>query len=283
MSTDNAFFDRPILNSPYELPARHWELDPSGQPAGRIVERRRGAEFITPIPKPKKRRQNTTQAQMVFDREAAGLSSADQQYDPTPVINDLRRRVDLWRALPNPSHWNVLPRRLSRRRMGGRPAPAARLAARARRQVTLITRALEGTRLPDDSLKASKISPPEMLVLLVTNMLPIVVVEIREYIAADGGCRYARWFEELDAGAAAKVAIALTRMAQGNFSNAKGVSGGVYEYRIDFGPGYRIYFGKDGPALIILLGGGTKKRQQSDIRQALKLWSEYKSRKRKEI
>lgn len=111
----------------------------------------------------------------------------------------------------------------------------------------------------------------------------MLMPEIREYIAADGRCRYARWFEQLDSEAAAKVAVALTRMAQGNFSNAKGVSGGVHEYRIDFGPGYRIYFGRDGPSLIILLAGGTKKRQQGDIRQALKLWSEYKSRKRKEI
>lgn len=109
MSPDSAFFEHPILNSPYEYPARHWELDSSGQPTGEIVGRRRGAEFITPIPKPKKRRQNTSQAQMIFDREAAGLSTAGQQYDPTPVINDLRRRVDLWRALPNSSHWNVTP------------------------------------------------------------------------------------------------------------------------------------------------------------------------------
>jgi len=108
VSPDNEFFERPILNSPYVYPARHWELDPTGQPTGQIIERRRGAEFITPIPKPKKRRQNT-QAQMVFDREAAGLSTTEQQYDPTPVINDLRRRVDLWRALPNPSHWSVTP------------------------------------------------------------------------------------------------------------------------------------------------------------------------------
>lgn len=108
------------------------------------------------------------------------------------------------------------------------------------------------------------------------------MAEIREYIAPDGSSPYARWFDELNSEAAAKVAIALTRMAHGNLSNAKGVSGGLHEYRIDFGPGYRIYFGKDGPSLIILLGGGTKKRQQSDIRRALELWSEYKSRKRKE-
>ena len=65
--------------------------------------------------------------------------------------------------------------------------------------------------------------------------------------------------------AAAKIAIALARMGQGNLSNVKGVGGGALEYRIDFGPGYRIYLGRDGDAIIILLGGGTKQRQQIDI------------------
>jgi putative addiction module killer protein len=82
--------------------------------------------------------------------------------------------------------------------------------------------------------------------------------------------------------AAAKVAIALTRMQQGNRSNVKAFASGVHEYRIDFGPGYRVYFGRDGPSLIILLGGGTKKRQQSDIRRALELWTAYKLQKGRE-
>lgn len=76
-----------------------------------------------------------------------------------------------------------------------------------------------------------------------------------------------------------KVATVLARMQQGNFSNAKGVGSGVYEYRIDFGPGYRIYFGKDGERLVILVGGGTKKRQQEDIATALERWQNYKQRK----
>ena len=84
----------------------------------------------------------------------------------------------------------------------------------------------------------------------------------------------------LRTGAAAKVATAPVRMEQGNLSNAKGVAAGVSEYRIDFGPGYRVYFGKDGDTLIILLGGGTKKRQQRDIEAARDLWREYKQRKR---
>ena len=76
------------------------------------------------------------------------------------------------------------------------------------------------------------------------------------------------WFDHLNAEAAAKVSVALTRLESGNFSNVTGVGGGVYEYRIDFGPGYRIYLGKDGDQLVILLSGGMKKRQQSDIEHA---------------
>lgn len=72
---------------------------------------------------------------------------------------------------------------------------------------------------------------------------------------------------------------ALTRLAIGNFSNAKGVGSGVFEFRVDFGPGYRVYFGKDGERLVILLGGGTKKRQQHDIETALAVWQDYKWRK----
>lgn len=102
------FFDHPILNSPYEYPARHWELDGDGQPTQRIEDRRRPAQFITPIPRPRKRRQREAQGALVFD-EGAGVSTAGQEYDPTPVINELRHRVDQWRAVPNPSHWGVTP------------------------------------------------------------------------------------------------------------------------------------------------------------------------------
>jgi len=100
------FFEQPILNSPYEYPARYWELDESGQPTNRVIDRRRRAEFITPIPKPKKRRQG--QRQFVFD-EGKGLLTESQQYDPTSIINELRRRIDLWRELPHPSQWHVTP------------------------------------------------------------------------------------------------------------------------------------------------------------------------------
>ena len=95
------------------------------------------------------------------------------------------------------------------------------------------------------------------------------MVDVREYNDRNGRSRYAVWFNRLNAQAAAKVATALTRLAQGNISNVKGVGSGVFECKIDFGPGYRVYFGKDGDRLVILLGGGTKKRQQQDIETAL--------------
>lgn len=105
---DNLFFEHPILNSPYEYPARHWELDAHGQPTQQIVETRRKAEFITPIPKPKKRKSPETQGSIIFD-EGAGLSTQKQLYDPTPIINDLRRQIDQWRQLPSPNDWLVTP------------------------------------------------------------------------------------------------------------------------------------------------------------------------------
>ena len=110
-------------------------------------------------------------------------------------------------------------------------------------------------------------------------MLPSLNVDIREYVDRRGRSHYGQWFGDLDARAAAKVTIAVTRMGQGNFSNVKGVGSGVFEIRIEFGPGYRVYFGKDGDRIIILLGGGTKKRQQKDISQAIAMWREYKQRK----
>jgi type III restriction enzyme len=93
LKMSDSFFDHPILNSPYDYPARHWELDESGQPTRKIIERRRRAEFITPIPKPKKRKASATQQEFVFD-EGKGLSTAAQQYDPTSIINELRQHVD---------------------------------------------------------------------------------------------------------------------------------------------------------------------------------------------
>ena len=106
----------------------------------------------------------------------------------------------------------------------------------------------------------------------------IVVVE---YEDENGSHPYSRWFASLDVRAALKVRTAIARMENGNFSNVKAVGQGVSEYRLDFGPGYRIYFGKDGDRLVILLGGGTKKRQGRDIETARNRWKAYKTRSRK--
>ncbi|MCK5508400.1 MAG: hypothetical protein KAI50_07745 [Desulfobacterales bacterium] len=107
---DNQFFEQPILNSPYEYPARHWELDDQGQPTQRIIEKRRSAKFITPIPKPRKRKNKDApqQQEFIFDK-GKGISTEEQQYDPTPIINALRRDVDKWRTLKNPNDWKVTP------------------------------------------------------------------------------------------------------------------------------------------------------------------------------
>lgn len=105
MTSGNPFFDHPILNSPYSHPERHWELDGQGQPTQKVVETRRPAEFITPIPKPKKRKDK--QISLVLD-EGLGLSTKNQQYH-TAIINSVRNQVDKWRRLPNPSDWRVTP------------------------------------------------------------------------------------------------------------------------------------------------------------------------------
>ena len=104
----NPFFDHPILNPPYDQPRRHWELDDDGQPTQRILETRRGAKFITPIPKPKKRKGVAKQEGFVFEDEA-GLSTKEQQYDQTSIINEVRGYVESWRSLPNPNQWQVTP------------------------------------------------------------------------------------------------------------------------------------------------------------------------------
>jgi len=107
------------------------------------------------------------------------------------------------------------------------------------------------------------------------------MIEVVEYETEEGRRPFSNWFSSLDTGAALKVSRSVARMENGNFSNVKAVGGGVSELKIDFGPGYRIYFGKNGGKLIILLGGGSKKRQQSDIEAAKDLWLIYKKRKRK--
>ena len=102
------------------------------------------------------------------------------------------------------------------------------------------------------------------------------MIDLREYRDARGRSPFREWFESLDSEAARRVTIALYRIGLGNFSSVKGVGGGVLECRISFGPGYRIYFGKEGETAVILLGGGTKKRQESDIQAAHQRWLDYK-------
>ena len=106
------------------------------------------------------------------------------------------------------------------------------------------------------------------------------MLTLLEYLDVEGKSPFRDWFAGLDAMAAAKVTVSLARIEQGNLSNAKGVGRGVLEYRIDFGPGYRVYFGRDGDTYVILLAGGTKRRQQRDIDAAKARWADYKDRKR---
>jgi putative addiction module killer protein len=105
--------------------------------------------------------------------------------------------------------------------------------------------------------------------------MPVTVVE---YVREDGSKPYQAWFDDLPAQAAAKVATARARLELGNTSALKWI-GAIGEYRIDWGPGYRIYLARHGEDLVILLAGGTKRRQQADIERAKILWTEYKTRK----
>ncbi len=108
LNMPNPFFDHPILNSPYVCPVRHWELDGEGQPTQQIMENRRRADFITPIPRPKKRKGTASQATLPFD-EVQELATKDQRYDITAIINEVRAHVGRWRALDNGSDWQVTP------------------------------------------------------------------------------------------------------------------------------------------------------------------------------
>ena len=107
------------------------------------------------------------------------------------------------------------------------------------------------------------------------------MIKVLEFESEGGGHPFSKWFNALSVQAALKVRSAIARMEEGNFSNVKAVGQGVSEYRLNVGPGYRIYFGKDGDKLVILLGGGTKKRQSKDIEIAQALWKNYKQRKKK--
>ncbi len=105
------------------------------------------------------------------------------------------------------------------------------------------------------------------------------MLDIRYDVSEDSGDPFEEWFATLDRTAKAKVTVAIARLEQGNLSNIKSVGDGVLEYRIDWGPGNRVYFGRDGAVLVILLNGGTKRRQGRDIDNAKALWKSYQSRK----
>jgi len=105
------------------------------------------------------------------------------------------------------------------------------------------------------------------------------MIEIREYVLQNGESPFRNWFDELDPHAATGVTAAVRRLADGNTSNVKSIGEGAAELKINRGPGYRVYFGWDGKVLVILLGGGTKRRQQNDIEAALRRWRDYKLRK----
>jgi putative addiction module killer protein len=105
---------------------------------------------------------------------------------------------------------------------------------------------------------------------------------IREYLDHEGRSPFGEWRGRLNPEARRKVTTALYRIGLGNFSSVQGVGAGVFECRINFGPGYRVYFGKDGEQIVILLAGGTKQRQQTDISHALEHWSDYRQRKKRE-
>ena len=105
--------------------------------------------------------------------------------------------------------------------------------------------------------------------------------QVQELLEENGSSPYADWFQSLDPIAAAKISVAKIRMEQGNLSKVKWLRG-IGEYRIDWGPGYRIYLAKDGEKVIVLLGGGSKKGQQKDIERSIQLWEDYKKRKRRE-
>ena len=104
------------------------------------------------------------------------------------------------------------------------------------------------------------------------------MIELRQYADPEGRIPFRRWFDDLDAEAAARVERALSRFTNGNDSHVRSVGGGVFEVKVDFGPGYRIYFGRQGDAIVILLGGGSKKRQARDIVDAHARWTEYRRR-----
>jgi type III restriction enzyme len=104
----NKFFEEPILNSPYEYPSKHWELDDSGHPTQKVLPQRRKASFITPIPKPKKRKDDSKQEKIDFDT-IHGLDGDSEKYETTSWVNRVRTELEAWRAKPDSGTWGVTP------------------------------------------------------------------------------------------------------------------------------------------------------------------------------
>lgn len=114
--------------------------------------------------------------------------------------------------------------------------------------------------------------------LIVTEVQPLIPLELIEFVDSAGGNPFRDWFDNLDGVVAARVAAALARLALGSWSHVKSVGEGVQELRLDFGPGYRVYFGVHGRRIVILLGGCTKRRQQADIERAQRIWRRLQRR-----
>jgi putative addiction module killer protein len=137
--------------------------------------------------------------------------------------------------------------------------------------------------MTSDKQKKAKKAPPGAAPKGLHDSNKIVTIELREYLDSGNASAFGSWFERLDAAAAAKIAVHLKRIELGNFSNVEPVGEGVSEKKIDWGPGYRIYFGRDGAVLVILLGGSFKADQDKAIKAAKVLWQDYKQRKRSKL
>ena len=122
--------------------------------------------------------------------------------------------------------------------------------------------------------------PQDLSTIGNTHVTIAEMIEVREYVDANGRNHYRRWIAKLDANVAARVINAVLRIGEGNFSNVKPEGEGVSALRLNFGPGYRIYFGQDGKEIVILLAGGTKHLQQNDIQLARQLWHQYRQHKK---
>ncbi len=135
-----------------------------------------------------------------------------------------------------------------------------------------------------ESRAVARTTPRSLLILDNSTIYATIkmMVDIREYLDRDGRSPFREWRSKLNPEARRKVTTALYRVGLGNFSKVQGVGAGVFECKINFGPGYRVYFGKDGEQIVILLGGGTKQRQQNDISLALDRWKDYKQRKKQQ-